>query len=486
MCRNAGEKLKKQLEDSWYIRKPMKEIWDDQAECRWQKKEVKSYRKLELAKNFYQIRFHGCGRMGVDKVRSISKEGSVYVDFATEQPIQNPTARAYTNSEIFLKLDKEDLSEYNRLSMWVYADAPGVSCNYLTIALHNVGPEIMPVPGRFEGSHSLMVESGKWQKVYWEFPHVARNCIVGVSINAEAYGTSVPLTNRIRIYYDDIQLEKVDADSDQGFALENRIAYCHSGYRNGVPKQALIQHETKKFSIIDEGGNRVYEGLPKEEKDFWLLDFSSVEKDGWYTIRTEQQESQPFPIGKEAYLSAAWKTLNFFFSERCGFDIPGIHTACHLDVMSVHPDGRKKLVAGGWHDAGDLTQDSKNTAESALAMLELGQQALDAGEKELGWRTLEEGRWGIDWLLQACGDRVVMTDLPGVREWLDTYAPGADVRYVTLPLMRNVDEAVPATLPDFERRIGQRIWEAVEAGETKKVDVSELSWTKIADAVLKA
>ncbi len=86
----------------------------------------------------------------------------------------------------------------------------------------------------------------------------------------------------------------------------------------------------------------------------------------------------------------------------------------------------------------------------------------------------------------ACGERVVMTDLPGVREWLDTYAPGADVRYVTLPLMRNVDEAVPATLPDFERRIGQRIWEAVEAGETKEVDVSGLSWTKIADAVLKA
>ena len=58
-------------------------------------------------------------------------------------------------------------------------------------------------------------------------------------------------------------------------------------------------------------------------------------------------------------------------------------------------------------------------------------------------------------------------------------------RYVTLPLMRNVDEAVPATLPDFERRIGQRIWESVEAGKTKEVDVSGLSWTKIAGEVLK-
>ena len=85
----------------------------------------------------------------------------------------------------------------------------------------------------------------------------------------------------------------------------------------------------------------------------------------------------------------------------------------------------------------------------------------------------------------ACGDRVVMTDLPGVREWLGAYASGADVRYVTLPLMRNVDEAVPASLPDFERRIAQRIREAVDAGETKEVDVSGLSWSKIANEVLK-
>ena len=85
----------------------------------------------------------------------------------------------------------------------------------------------------------------------------------------------------------------------------------------------------------------------------------------------------------------------------------------------------------------------------------------------------------------ACGDRVVMTDLPGVREWLGAYASGADVRYVTLPLMRNVDEAVPASLPDFERRIAQRFREAVDAGETKEVDVSGLSWSKIANEVLK-
>ncbi len=40
----------------------------------------------------------------------------------------------------------------------------------------------------------------------------------------------------------------------------------------------------------------------------------------------------------------------------------------------------------------------------------------------------------------ACGDRVVMTDLPGIKEWIASVSSDADVRYVTLPRMRNADE----------------------------------------------
>lgn len=47
----------------------------------------------------------------------------------------------------------------------------------------------------------------------------------------------------------------------------------------------------------------------------------------------------------------------------------------------------------------------------------------------------------------ACGDRVVVTDLPGIQEWLGANAPGADVRYVPLPRMENTDEPVAEDLP---------------------------------------
>lgn len=396
------KKLQKQLDESWYLRKPMKVEEEDAAEYRWARKAVMKSRKISLFQNFDQIRIKGRGRCGMDEKRSISGEGSVYVDFAVTNLVQNPSGRAYAETELRMPFSNEDLQEYNRVSFWIYVDAPGSSCNFLTVALHNAGPKIMPVPGRFEGSHSVMAKSGEWQQVLWEMPNVARNCITMLTITAQAYGTSVPLGKRIRIFYDDLRLERVREDHYKGFSLrEGSIAYCHSGYRNTAPKQAMVEGMADRFYLKDESGTCVYEGKGKPWKGtFTLLDFTEFQEEGWYILGVGDVESKPFPIGKEAYLSAAWKTLNFFFTERCGFAVPGVHTECHLDVMSVHPDGRKKCVAGGWHDAGDLTQDSKNTAESALAMIELGCAAAK-GDKWLSRRALEEARWGIDWMMRA-------------------------------------------------------------------------------------
>ena len=91
---------------------------------------------------------------------------------------------------------------------------------------------------------------------------------------------------------------------------------------------------------------------------------------------------------------------------------------------------------------------------------------------------------GINAEALACGDRVVMSDLPGIREWLDTYAPGADIRYVELPRMNRVDEAVREELPAYEKRIAESLQESVEEKCTRPADVSRISWGKIAEKVL--
>ena len=85
----------------------------------------------------------------------------------------------------------------------------------------------------------------------------------------------------------------------------------------------------------------------------------------------------------------------------------------------------------------------------------------------------------------ACGDRVVMTELPGIREWMKETVPGADIRYVRLPEMRNADEPVLEELPAFEQRLKDVLEECIEAGETKSADVSNISWETIACEVVR-
>ena len=84
----------------------------------------------------------------------------------------------------------------------------------------------------------------------------------------------------------------------------------------------------------------------------------------------------------------------------------------------------------------------------------------------------------------ACGCRVVLSDLPGVREWLSEFVVNADIRYVALPTIRNTDEAVEEELPAFEQRLADALKESIRAGDQDPADVSRISWERIGDLVL--
>lgn len=84
----------------------------------------------------------------------------------------------------------------------------------------------------------------------------------------------------------------------------------------------------------------------------------------------------------------------------------------------------------------------------------------------------------------ACGDRVVMTDLPGIKEWIASVSSNADARYVTLPRMRNADEPLEEDLPEFERKLADALKASILQKETSRADVSRISWEAIAKEVL--
>ena len=84
----------------------------------------------------------------------------------------------------------------------------------------------------------------------------------------------------------------------------------------------------------------------------------------------------------------------------------------------------------------------------------------------------------------ACGCRVVVSDLPGVSDWLSEFVRGGDIRYVELPTLINTDEPEEKELPAFEERLAAAIKDSMKAGKTEPADVSLLTWERIARIVL--
>ena len=98
------------------------------------------------------------------------------------------------------------------------------------------------------------------------------------------------------------------------------------------------------------------------------LDFSGFRKEGQYRIRYGDALSEPFSIGPDVWDEPLWNVLNFYFCQRCGYPVEGIHDVCHADSQASW-DGRTIIVNGGWHDAGDLSQGFWRTACGCYALL---------------------------------------------------------------------------------------------------------------------
>lgn len=396
-------KLAKQLEDSRYLKATMKSFPEDAGLTRWYEKEVLETRSLPLVSDFRALQVTSPGTIYIDSVITISGKGSVRMDTPTSLAEKKASNRNYGFPEIIRPLDKEDLGDYNRFSVWIYVDAPGFYSTFAGFTLYNEGKRIIPVPGRFEGQHFENVYPNKWQRIVWEIPDLPRDCVTGFGVSIMMPGPSAGASETMSMYIDDMRIEKVEVENTRGFDLRhNAIAYCHSGYKTGARKQAMVQNiKNNAFQLHDKNGEVVFKGNGElRENRFTVLDFSSFDTPGFYTISVDGIHSKQFAIGDEAYRATAWHILNFFFAQRCGYDQPGIHQECHLDAFCFHPDGRSLSIAGGWHDAADLTQGVGNTAESGIALLELAEAVKDK-DPVLYERLLEEARWGLNWTMRT-------------------------------------------------------------------------------------
>ncbi|MEK7475742.1 MAG: glycoside hydrolase family 9 protein [Candidatus Coatesbacteria bacterium] len=316
--------------------------------------------------------------------------------------------RGWGGAGVRRRFDGEDWRRFNRLSLWIRPDCRGHGVVALGLCLHNDGAEKLPAAFGQEGETTVDLKDREWNHVVWEIGNVARDRVTRLEISGLMSGHEPGAATTLTFDLDRLELEQVEPDYIEGWEVwPGRIACSHAGYRPGAAKCALASGVgARTFKLIDRAtGKTVLSKATRPVRAalgrFEVMDFSEVRRPGTYILVAGRARTHEFRIGPDAWRPSIEKALRFFRAERCGTSVPGVHGVCHKDWTVVH-GGKRIVINGGWHDAGDLTQGLGNTAEIVYALFSMAER-LTARRKHpgLGRRLVREARWGIDWILKT-------------------------------------------------------------------------------------
>lgn len=316
--------------------------------------------------------------------------------------------RAWGRSGLRRIFAGEDWTHFNRVSLWIYPDLPGFYTTALDMQLFNDGVKKLPALFGQEGQTSIILRNHEWNHVVWEISNVERDRITGFEISYGLSGAYPGEADSISFFFDRLDLERVDPDKIGGWDVwPGRISYSHDGYQNGAVKTAIASNlDAKDFNLVDQETGEVVLSKPVQTIRtplgvFQQMDFSELCRTGSYVLEAGGIQTHPFPVGPDIWESSIRKALNFLYMERCGMVIPGVHGVCHGDWTSEH-NGKKIVINGGWHDAGDLSQGPGNTGEIVYGLFSLAERLHSRNENsDLYERVMDEACWGLKWLLKT-------------------------------------------------------------------------------------
>jgi hypothetical protein len=377
------------------------------ADARWLKKPVIESKVLDDMENPAAWSHRGQGTLSFTAERC--KDGRQSIRLVSPTVIEKPnTSSGRPGGEAVLRrnVPGEDWGLYNRISFWVYPHLPKFQVISLLVKFCNDGSEKLPGSQTRGALHYVLLKPDQWNQVAWEIPHLTRDKVTAVEFVYRLQGNEPGATKSVQFDFDRLELQKVEADHWEGWNVApGRIALSHSGYLPDGEKKAIAGDLTAaSFELIDAATNKPLLTKPLQTVNthlgrFQVLDFSEVKRPGAYFLRAGKVATRPFPIGDDVWKRSIWKTVNFFYAERCGCAVPGVHQVCHADWQCAH-NGRTIVINGGWHDAGDLSQGLVNTSESAAAMLVLAER-LKKSDPVLARRLNEEAKWGLAWILKT-------------------------------------------------------------------------------------
>lgn len=385
--------------------------FEHSAEFGWLAKPVQASRVVDDMTTPSAWRMTGAGTLSFPEAPRLGDMRALRVDMRLNQGANSTAPVRLPAVNLQRAVANEDWSDFNRLSIWIKPEFTGMPVLPLQVVLRNDGREKVPDRYGREGTHVITLAANGWQQVVWEIEPLARDRVTRLEVGYFVNRMLSDATDRVAFEIGRIELQRVTPDHHTGWAVApGRIAYSHSGYQSGLSKTAIANDLTgTTFDLMRVDNLAFGETVLRKAATpvttakgiFQQLDFSEIEAPGRYVLKMGDVTTKPFTIGANAWTSSIWKTLNFYYGNRCGFDVPGVHGIDHQDWMARHGDQRITM-SGGWHDAGDLSQGVINTGEGTYAMFALAEQvAVHGADPSLEARLLEEATWGLEWVLRV-------------------------------------------------------------------------------------
>ncbi len=278
---------------------------------------------------------------------------------------------------------------------------------------------------------------------------------LSLSLIAPTNASAVRLVAAARggqVWFDDCDLLRLAPRQRRVRVFVNQVGYDLAGPKTAVVAANFFPPDSSAvdFRLTSQEGKtvwkgkvpcagRIYDGSPDDWGwYFWRADFSSWRGTGRFRARAQlghaEGESAPFQVGPGVALQeTAQSAVDFFFVQRCGFDVPGWHKACHLDDAKL-PDGTHLDVTGGWHSAGDYNKLMYEHGDGGVvfALLNAWQAAPDcfSSHDRSGDSlpdALDEAVWGAQFVAkmqipETGGLRNSVSQGPG-RQWTKWSAP---------------------------------------------------------------
>lgn len=405
----VDEKLKSDIRQTGYIHSPLPLDYSKSFETFGLTKKVSKSDLLCDMESLDKWSHKGIGNMSLTGERSITGNSSLRLTAPTKVTEFLGWGLGFGTSLADFEVGGKNWEKYNRIHFYIYPNCEGARSIYLNLYVENDGKIKVPdIYGR-EGYHEINLINNQWNECFVEMTELARDKVTKLSFAIEMFGREETMGETLQFDIDCVELQVIEnPETVSGWQPANeRIIFSTSGYRPESVKSALtsVKQHNGKFQLIDYTTSQVaYEGninpTTTSIGNFQTMDFSSFNKEGQFKLKVGNIISAPFYINRNLWDDSAWRVMNFMFVERCGYPVPGKHASCHTDLNGEF-NGLAFTINGGWHDAGDMSQQTLQTGEIAYAFFEMAKRAKEKNNIDLYNRLMEEALWGIDFILKA-------------------------------------------------------------------------------------